>query len=188
MAARIMGSRDIGYTLEFHMLDHDMVNAFAAPGGQIVFLRGLLDKASGPDEVAAILGHEIGHVAARDPTQLTLSAVGSAGILSVDLGDVSGGTLLAMAGDQLMQASYTRDAEAAADAFAFALLNDANISTEGMATFFTRIAGLTDNVPEILSSHPLSGNRAAAARANAAFNTDTTPALTAADWHALHGL
>lgn len=185
MKARLIGDRDIGYDLDLSVFDHEMVNAFAAPGGQIVIFRGLIDEAESAEEVAAVLGHEIGHVVARDPTRLTLRSVGSAGILSVVLGDVTGGTVIAAAGDHLLQTSYTRDAEAAADVFALGLMNDANIDTGPMAGFFDRIAKMTDILPEYLSSHPLSAGRAEAARANAETHEDTTPILTGAEWQDL---
>lgn len=183
--ARLVGGRDLGYDLDLRVFDHEMVNAFAAPGGQIVIFRGLIDEAESAEEVAAVLGHEIGHVVARDPTRLTLRSVGSAGILSVVLGDVTGGTVIAAAGDHLLQTSYTRDAEAAADIYALGLLNDAGIDTAPMAGFFDRIAEMTDLLPEYLSSHPLSTGRADAARANAATHEDTTPVLSASEWQDL---
>lgn len=185
MKARILGDRDLPYDLQLQVFDHKMVNAFAAPGGQIVILRGLLDEAATADEVAGVLAHEIGHVAARDPVRLTLRSAGSAGILSLLFGDVTGGTAIAFAGDYLLQASYTRDAEAAADAYGFGLLNEAQLTTDAMAGFFDRIAGDTDVVPEYLSSHPLSTDRAEAARANAAAQGDVTPVLTTEEWDAL---
>jgi Zn-dependent protease with chaperone function len=188
MKTRLIGTRDIGYDLSLTVLDNKMVNAFAAPGGQIVIFRGLLDDAASAEEVAAVLGHEIGHVAARDPTRLALRAAGSAGILSVVLGDITGGTLIAAAGDHLMQSAYTRDAEAAADDFALTLLNDARIDTAPMAGFFDRIANMTDQMPEYMSSHPLSADRARQARANAATHTNTEPILSAAEWQALKSI
>jgi beta-barrel assembly-enhancing protease len=182
----------IGYRVELRVMDHEMVNAFALPGGQVVILRGLLDAADGPDEVAGVLAHEIGHVAHRDPTRLMLRSAGSAGLLSLVFGDVTGGTFLALAGDHLLQASYTREAEAAADDYALTLLNDRGISSAPFADFFERIAGQTDGVPELLSSHPLSAGRADRARANAedatAGRIALTPALTDADWAALKAI
>lgn len=189
---RLTKDRNIGYDIQLRVVNHDMVNAFALPGGQVIILRGLLDEANGPDEVAGVLAHEIGHVAHRDPTRLMLRAAGSAGLLSLILGDVTGGTLIAIAGDQLMQASYTRDAEANADAFAFQLMTDTGISSDGLADFFTRIAKITDGVPEFLSSHPLSADRAARAYANAELEKSSgvalTPALSTSDWTELKGI
>lgn len=181
---RLTRGRDIAYALEVRVFDHDMPNAFAAPGGQIVLFRGLLDEAAGPEEVAGVLAHEIGHVVARDPTRLTLRAVGSAGIVSIALGDVTGGTLVALAGEHLMQTRYTRKAEAAADAHAVELLSAAGIPTAPLADFFDRMAALTDVFPEYLSSHPLSAGRARSIR-EAAGTAPAGPAMSAADWQAL---
>jgi Zn-dependent protease with chaperone function len=189
LEARLTAGLDIGYDIELRVFDHEMVNAFALPGGHVVILRGLLDAASGPDEVAGVLAHEVGHVARHDPTRLMLRAAGSAGILSLVLGDISGGTLVAVAGEQLMQAAYTREAEAAADAFAFDLLASAGISAEPLAAFFDRIAQETELMPEYLSSHPASAGRAGRARDSAsvaaAEGRALTPALSDMDWAAL---
>ncbi|MEZ5772529.1 MAG: M48 family metallopeptidase [Defluviimonas denitrificans] len=188
MKDRLIEGRDLGYDLQLSVFDHKMVNAFAVPGGQIVIFRGLLDKAEGPDEVAGVLAHEIGHVAARDPTRIALRAAGSAGILSMILGDVSGGTAIAAAGEYLMRASYTRDAEAQADRYALGLLDGAGISAEGLAGFFDRISADTDMLPEYTSSHPLSAGRAQRAHDQAGMQGDTRPSLDDADWAALKAI
>lgn len=186
MKARLITGQDLQYDLNLSVLDHSMVNAFAAPGGNVVLIRGLLEKADTADEVAAVLAHEIGHVEARDPTRLTLRAAGSAGILSIILGDVSGGTIIGILGDRLLQTSYTRQAEAEADAFALRMMNAADISTAGMAGFFDRI-GKADGAdfPEYLSSHPASQRRADRARSNADGQSNTSPVLSDAEWQSL---
>lgn len=192
MKRRLIGDRQLDYDLGLTVFRNDMVNAFAVPGGQIVIVSGLLDGAESADAVAAVLAHEIGHVVARDPVRLTLRAAGSAGILSLVLGDVSGGTALALVGDHLMQASYTREAETDADAFAIALLNEAGISTDGMASFFDQIMQMSADIPEYLSTHPQSAGRKERAEANAARQTaagqGTTPVLSDAEWQALQAI
>lgn len=55
---------------EFHLIDHDAVNAFAIPGGQIFVFNGLLDFVESEAELAYILGHEITHVDARHCIEL----------------------------------------------------------------------------------------------------------------------
>ncbi len=186
LAARLTDGQDLKYDLKLSVLNHPMVNAFAAPGGHVVILRGLLDKADNPEEVAAVLAHEIGHVEARDPTRLMLRAAGSAGIVSIILGDVSGGTVIGVLGDQLLQSSYTRAAEAKADEFAIAMLNRAAISSEAFGDFFDKLAELEGiEIPEYLSSHPSSAARAERARENARSQGVTSPALSKADWAAL---
>lgn len=187
MLDRLTAGQGLKYDLELTVFNHSMVNAFAAPGGQMVIIRGLLDEAKTAEEVAGVLAHEIGHVEARDPTRLTLRAAGSAGILSVILGDVSGGTLIGLVGDHLLRSAYTRDAEAAADAFGLKLLNDAGVSSEGLADFFQRI-GKDDDLPEYLSSHPSSTGRADVARNNARDQANTTPILTDAQWADLRAI
>lgn len=189
MKTRLTKGQDLNYELSLSVLNHEMVNAFAAPGGQVVLIRGLLDKAETADEVAAVLAHEIGHVEARDPTRLTLRAAGSAGIVSIILGDVSGGTVIAMLGDHLLQTAYTREAEANADAFGLRMLNQAEVSTAGMVEFFKRIDKLGgSDIPEYLSSHPSSLTRADRARENAEAQKNTTPVLSDDDWQALKNI
>jgi Zn-dependent protease with chaperone function len=189
MIARLTEGQDLAYPLSVGVLNHRMVNAFAAPGGNVMLVRGLLDQATSAEEVAAVLAHEVGHVEARDPTRLTLRAAGSAGILSIVLGDVSGGTLVGVAGEYLLQSSYTREAEAAADRFALRLMNEAGVSSRGMADFFLRIGGKSGgDIPEYLSSHPASEARADRAARNADGQATTTPILTDEEWRALRGI
>lgn len=185
LTARLTAGQGLAYSIDIRVLDHEMVNAFAAPGGHVVVLRGLIDEAATPDEVAGVIAHEIGHVEARDPTRLSFRAAGSAGILSLLLGDVTGGAVVAFAGEYLMSASYTREAEAAADLFAHRMLEQAGISSAGMAAFFDRIDGMDGDIPGYLSTHPASGGRAEAARAA---DGGGTPALSDADWQALRAI
>jgi Zn-dependent protease with chaperone function/outer membrane protein assembly factor BamD (BamD/ComL family) len=56
-------SRYDGYPLTFHVIDMPEPNAFALPGGQIFVTRGMLELGLDDDMLAALLGHEIGHVA-----------------------------------------------------------------------------------------------------------------------------
>lgn len=182
----LTGGQDLDYDIRLSVLDHEMVNAFALPGGQIVVLRGLLDQAETPGELAGVLGHEIGHVEARDPTRVALRTAGSAGILSMVFGDVTGGLVLGLVSTQILSASYTREAEARADRFAWALMDRTGIGTEGLAVFFDRLARDTKDLPEYLSTHPASENRAAAARRADAGTR--TPVLTEAEWRDLKAI
>jgi predicted Zn-dependent protease len=58
-------SDDKNYQWEFVLLESDDVNAFALPGGKVAYYTGLLRVTNTPDQVAAVMGHEIGHVIAR---------------------------------------------------------------------------------------------------------------------------
>ncbi|MEL7165162.1 MAG: M48 family metallopeptidase, partial [Pseudomonadota bacterium] len=142
MEDRLTEGTDTRYDLTVAVFDHPMVNAFAAPGGHIVLMRGLIEKADGPDEVAAVLGHEIGHVEARDVTRNALRSAGSAGLLSLILGDFAGGGAAVLLAEWTLNASYTREAEAAADVFALEMLDASGTDAGGMADFFDKIAEL----------------------------------------------
>ncbi|MBZ8117257.1 M48 family metallopeptidase [Roseovarius sp. LXJ103] len=191
MTARLTAGSDVSYGLEMQVFDHEMINAFAAPGGQIVIMRGLLENASGPDAVAAVLAHEIAHVERRDATRHALRAAGSAGILSMVLGDVTGGAAAVFLGERMLQASYTREAEAKADIFALDMLSRAGVSSAAMADFFDVLADMEGGMPALpayFSSHPASAARAEAARNHAEGQGATSPVLTEAEWAALRAV
>lgn len=190
MVARLTNDQALSYDLTVRVLNHPMINAFAAPGGQVVILRGLLDKATSPDEVAAVLAHEIGHVEARDPTRAALRAAGSAGLLTMLIGDFTGGAALAIVGEHLLSASYTRQAEAEADEFALAMLDRANVDADGLAAFFDKLDAMGGRleVPEYLSTHPDTTERAKRARSFSQGQSGGTPVLSDTDWAALQSI
>ncbi|MEM6482578.1 MAG: M48 family metallopeptidase [Pseudomonadota bacterium] len=172
------------------VFNHKMVNAFAAPGGQVVLLRGLIEEAESPDEVAAVLAHEVAHVSARDPTRAMLRAAGSAGLLSLVFGDFAGGTAAVVLSEALLDASYSRGAEEAADAMARDMLQQAAINTKGMADFFGRLAQSERfiELPVFLSTHPDTVAREAQARRFSETQTQTRSALDDRQWQALRGI
>ncbi|MEO9573253.1 MAG: M48 family metallopeptidase [Tateyamaria sp.] len=191
MTARLTEAGDLRYDLNIGVFNHKMVNAFAAPGGQIVIMRGLLDRAKTPDEIAAVLAHEIGHVEARDTTRSALRAAGSAGLLALVLGDFAGGSAVVVAAEYTLNASYTREAEAAADVFALNMMEAAGADAEALATFFDSLDGLErtlPDLPEYLSSHPETTDRAEAARTFAKTQGRTTPILDDKEWAALQNI
>lgn len=168
MADRLLDQNPLPYDLKLAVVDSDIVNAFAMPGGYVVILSGLIDTAESPDEVAAVLAHELGHVAARDPMRSALRSAGSAGLLSLALGDFMGGGVIATVSTQLIDAKYSRTAETAADAYAVQMLTGAGVSPDALAVFFDRLAEATTGggpaVPPYFASHPSPDARSAAIR------------------------
>ena len=69
LVERLAAEDQSGYSYHVKVLDLDVVNAFALPGGHVVVFRGLIDKAESPEEVAGILAHEMAHVTQRHGTQ-----------------------------------------------------------------------------------------------------------------------
>jgi predicted Zn-dependent protease len=191
MIARLTEASPTEYELNVAVMRHQMVNAFAAPGGQIVLVDGLIKQAKSPDEVAAVLSHEIGHVEARDATRGALRAAGSAGLLSMVFGDFAGGTAAVVVAEYTLNASYTREAEAEADAFARSMLDAAQVSTSGMSDFFGSLDGIERSMPDLpiyLSSHPDTSDRAAQAAQFAKEQGPTRPVLDDDEWAALRAI
>ncbi|MGD9924804.1 MAG: M48 family metallopeptidase, partial [Pseudorhodoplanes sp.] len=89
-------------------------NAFALAGGHIYVLKGLIDDANDADEVAAVIAHEIGHVANRDGIRSILQSAGLSLIFGMLLGDFVGGAAVVVAAQMLLKAAYSRQQEAAA--------------------------------------------------------------------------
>ena len=143
------------------------------------------------EELVAVLAHEIGHVENRDATIGALRAAGSAGLLSMVLGDFSGGTLAVLVTEHLISTSYTREAEILADDFALEALHEAEVSSEGLASFFDYILGLEGGgpaLPAYLNTHPPSQARADKSRAHAETQSKTSYVLTDAEWTALKAI
>ena len=189
MIDRLGAEEDLPYPLEVTVLDHDLVNAFALPGGRVVLFRGLLEAASGPDEVAAVLAHEIGHVVNRDPTRDALRLAGSVGVLGLLFGDFAGGTVVLVLANQLINAKYSQAAESGADDYAHGLLNDANLPPSALGTFFQRLRdeyGDAEGIYAHFSTHPQMTARIEAALAAEAGRTgETVPSLDRGLWRDL---
>jgi len=177
------------YPLTVHVLDHEMVNAFALPGGRIVLFRGLIEAAETPDEVAAVLAHELGHVVNRDPARIALRSAGSIGVLGLLLGDFAGGAVVLFLTERLIEATYAKEAEATADVFAHETLIAAGIPPSALASMFQRLLaryGEADGFVAHFLSHPSLGDRIAQAKAaDAGLTGALRPALNDADWRAL---
>jgi len=112
-----------GLPYDFQVVDMKEPNAFALPAGQVYVSRGLVALLNSEDELAGVLGHEVGHVAARHSAQratraapigiLTGLGAGVTGIISPTLGDLVGG-IGGFAG-ALVLAPYSRGQEREAD-------------------------------------------------------------------------
>ena len=144
--------------------------------------------------MAGVLAHELGHVANRDPLEQALRSAGTAGLLSLVFGDATGGILIALVGEGLINASYSRQAEAIADDYALDLMNRANLDPENFAQFFDLIIeemGEDGDMAKTLgwaSTHPPSQDRADKARALSEPDRTYTAVITPDEWQALRGI
>jgi predicted Zn-dependent protease len=184
MTDRMSEHLDIPYPLRIRVVASPMVNAFAAPGGNIAVMAGLIKKAETPDEVAGVLAHEIGHVLERHPTEGMIKQFGLGVILEAISGGVLGSDTMSGVAGTLIALSYNRESETEADRAAVRILNDAGISRRGLVRFFERLRQQESKgvkVPAFLSSHPLSEEREANLRAGADAGD---AAMSEEDWRA----
>lgn len=165
----------------------DMVNAVALPGGRILLFQGLLDEAGSSDEVAGVLGHEIGHVVNRDMMVALVRQLGLSVVLGGFNGNI-GGTV-----NSALAMRFSREAESKADAHAINALSGARISPAGTAGFFDRLSGGKDgedveHAMSWLSSHPVSAQRRDAFLKSRKAGVNYRPALDEAQWKALKSM
>ncbi|HYG91647.1 MAG TPA: M48 family metalloprotease [Azospirillum sp.] len=121
----------------FTVLDSDVVNAFALPGGYVHLTRGLMALAKDEAEVASVMAHEMGHVLRQHSTsRMNRSTI--AGLLAAGVGMVLGSPEIAQVlglGSNLYIASYSRGQETEADEVGVQLLQAAGYDPFAMATF-----------------------------------------------------
>lgn len=155
------------------VLDSPLVNAFALPGGYVYVTRGLLALANDESELAGVIAHEIGHVAARHVAQRQAAAAGTY-IAGAVIGAVAGGSLINQAlslGSQGVLASYSRDQEYEADMLAVRYLARAGYDPEAVVDFLRTLEAQSRFYADLahveydsarvdwLSSHPATEDR-----------------------------
>lgn len=150
----------------FGVVDDPTPNAFALPGGYIFLTRGMMNLMNSEAELAAVLGHEIGHVTARHSVtaisqqQLAQLGLGLGGVLFPEtqpFGQAIG------AGLDLLFLKHGRDAERQADGLAFDYALDHEYAVSEMVDVFTALQRAGDDqrspLPSWLSTHPAPAER-----------------------------
>jgi Zn-dependent protease with chaperone function len=186
LIGRIADGAGLGLPIQAAVVRRDEPNAFALAGGRVYVLKGLIDTADNVDEVAAIIAHELGHVAHRDGTRSILQSAGISLIFGMMLGDFVGGAAVVVAAQSLFKARYSRAQETAADDFAVRTLQELNANPRALATFLSRVAGRPHpQGMSILLGHPSVRERVARIDTLAPAGEKGQPLLDAAEWQAL---
>jgi Zn-dependent protease with chaperone function len=162
-----LNTNGVEYPWEFHCVNDRSINAFALPGGYVFVNRGAIEAADTEAELAAVMAHELSHVALRHGTnQATKAQAAQAGvgIFGALFGGSTGGALLTQlgsftAGGVLLK--YSRGAETQADVMGTQVLYDSGYDPRAMAQFFEKLNQETKgkNPPAFLSDHPNPENR-----------------------------
>jgi predicted Zn-dependent protease len=169
-----------GVEYHFAVVEMDEPNAFALPGGHVYVSRGLLLTANSEAEVANVIGHEIGHVAARHAAQRDVNqkVVGIAtllGTIGAVMAGGSGPTAASVSAlGQGTMAAFSRKQERQADRIGEDLTVNAGIDPTAMARFLrsldntTRLSQGFSRPPGYLDTHPATPERIAEAATSAA--------------------
>lgn len=162
MQKLIGNEADNKYSFTLTVVKSDIVNAFALPGGYIVFYSGLIEKTETPEQFAGVLAHELQHVLNRHGTKNMVNQLS----LNVLIGALTG---FNSSGSSVIEAlkiggllKYSRDFEEEADRKGVKMMMNSGIDPRGMAEFFEIINKETVDVPDylrFLSTHPRTESR-----------------------------
>jgi predicted Zn-dependent protease len=157
-------ARNTPYQYDFHLLaDPNVVNAFALPGGQVFVTTALVAQFETEDELAGVIGHEIGHVVARHGAEriakqeLTQGLTGAAVVASGDYNTAQAAQMIA----GLVNMSYGRDQELESDDLGVRFMTQAGYDPEALITVMEILekASGGQRQPEFMSTHPSPENR-----------------------------
>lgn len=154
---------DVKVPVTIKVIDSDEVNAFALPGGFLYVNKGLILAADNESELAGVMAHELGHVAARH----AMENAGKAKLINYGMlagiifgGGIVGNILYSGGGlfEGLLGLKFTRGAEEEADRLGVQYLYAAGYDPTGMATMFEKLAAKnkkkTSGFARLLMSHP----------------------------------
>lgn len=165
-----------GMPYNFQCVNAAYINAYAFPGGSIAVTRGILLEMDNEAQLAALLGHELGHVNARHSAeQMSKSQLSSLLVQGATIAAATQGTglgrltqQLGMLGQGLLLSRYSRDNEREADALGNQYMVQAGYSSRGFVGLMEMLDSLhkgKENASQVLfSTHPMSSERLSSAR------------------------
>ena len=150
------------YPVKITVVNSNVTNAFAMPGGGIVVYDAILNNMNSPEQLAALLAHEYSHVELKHATRNLFRTLSGYLFLSIVFGDMSGvGGILIENAHQLRNLSYSRALETEADNSGLKVLKENKLNPKGMIDLFELLKKESDGaqVNELISTHPDLDNR-----------------------------
>jgi predicted Zn-dependent protease len=137
------------------VVDSDLVNAIAFPGGNILIFRGLLERSPSADALAGVLAHEMQHILHRHGTENLLSQTALSGIFRLLSGEAGSLAKTLFDGVHILSIlKYTRQLEEEADESAMMLLIQSGVDPAAMVKMFQVLSKHSSSLPEAISTHP----------------------------------
>ena len=155
-------TRQVGGQWEVQLFDDDAVNAFALPGGKIGVYKGLFKAARNQDQLASVIGHEVGHVLAKHANERVSTAFATEGAIQL-AGAISGGgatgqrvmAMMGMGAQVGILLPWGRTQESESDLIGLDLMARAGFDPRQSVAVWQNMAQIGGNQPpEFLSTHP----------------------------------
>ncbi len=147
------------------VIDTNIANAFAVPGGYFYLYTGILETMKDESELVAVMGHEIGHVLAHHSRDRIISATATSAALNVFLGEGGAGELIGSLGAGYFLTQNGQDDELEADAYGVQFAKGVGVKPTGISTYFGNgivdeetgkcdEAGILEGILDVFSTHP----------------------------------
>jgi predicted Zn-dependent protease len=148
---------------EFALFDSDQINAFVLPGNKVGFYRGLYQICEQDDDMAIVLGHEVGHVLGRHAAERVSREYATQAVLQVAGTQINSDIAMAALGlgaQVGVSLPFSREQESEADLIGLRLAHGAGFDVKRAIPFWQRMEATGGaRQPEILSTHPGPENR-----------------------------
>lgn len=155
------------HPLKFYVVNGDVYNAFALPGGDVIVYKKLLKELPTKEALAALLAHEVAHQKNKHALKSMVRSIANYAFISILTNDINGLTaLLIQSGGNLKEMKFSRNLETEADEDGLAILKNNQLSQKGFEQLF-EVLGVQEqeqeypstDFPEMLSTHPLTKKR-----------------------------
>lgn len=173
-------SGDGNFSIDVHLVKSPVVNAYTELGGRIVLNTGLIKQAKSPEEIEAVIAHEMEHVRHRHIMEGLMSSLVSYQLIQMIFTGTDSG--MSNITRMIFNMKFTRSEEAQADKGALERLQQAHVDNTGFKNFFQRMAKQSSSI-SFISDHPADEDRIKMVEEYQ--NKNIKPVLTEDEWKTL---